>query len=781
MTYKSAGLLEAIQVPPSPFPGLRPFEFSESHLFFGRDGQTEKMLDMLADTRFLAVTGTSGSGKSSLVRAGMTPALRAGMMTGAGSNWRIAIMRPGNDPIGNLARALNAPEIFGSDDTENAAIQIAIAEATLRLGSRGLIETVRQTAMPNNENLLVVVDQFEELFRFAREARKAKDERFDNDVAAFVKLLLEAIKPNESGQREANIYVALTMRSDFLGDCSQFWDLPEAINESQYLIPRLTRDQLREVIEGPVALGGGEITSRLVNQLLNDIGDDQDQLPILQHALMRTWDEWKQPKHEHQSAPGAIDQCCYEEIGGMANALSKHADEAYRELPNVWHRKIAEKVFRCLTEKGEDNREIRRPVVLRELCEVAKANAADVITTIETFRLPGRSFLMPPAEIALCDGTLIDISHESLIRVWKRLCKWVSREAESAAIYRRLVETAKLSEDQRAELWRGADLESALKWQKRNKPTEAWARRYHPNLAAALAFLHASERKRAEDLAENERVRQQESERAKRDLELKQALDRTRRMRRQILALFSLLAMLVSLIIFALFSRSQAVEAIERARKATEEEQRARILAAEEGKKLSDREREWALMQTMKAEEIREFAEQKTRAAQRARDNANRAFGKAKKAQEAARQLAARELAAKLKQLAEADEVDQLNAIIDSIRIVADNRFAFAASSIEIDASGTGSDRWFQFELFPEIGSIKSESNKIAKISYILAHPTFTYKLFESTRSNNFKVSYTGWGCLKEVIAVVEYSDPVKAPLITIYNMCEKLGSGWMQ
>jgi Novel STAND NTPase 1 len=255
-------------------------------------------------------------------------------MTGAGSNWRISVMRPSNDPIGNLARALNATDVFGSDDTENAAIQIAVAEATLRLGSRGLIETVRQNVMPETENLLVVVDQFEELFRFAHEARKARtdagsvpraaasgspvEERdFDNEAAAFVKLLLEAVKPGVDGQREANIYVVLTMRSDFLGDCSQFWDLPEAINESQYLIPRLTRDQLREVIEGPVTAGSGQIAPRLVNQLLNDISDNQDQLPILQHALMRTWDEWKNPRHEHQSFSKVIDLCCYEEIGGM--------------------------------------------------------------------------------------------------------------------------------------------------------------------------------------------------------------------------------------------------------------------------------------------------------------------------------------------------------------------------------------------------------------------------------------------------------------------------------
>ena len=130
------------------------------------------------------------------------------------------------------------------------------------------------------------MDQFEEIFRFARvsETREYRDE-----AAAFVKLLIEAAK-----QREIPIYVVLTMRSDYLGDCSQFWGLPEAINESQYLIPRLTRDQLKEAITGPISVAHGDITPRLVARLLNDVGDNQDQLPVLQHLLMRMWDEWKE-------------------------------------------------------------------------------------------------------------------------------------------------------------------------------------------------------------------------------------------------------------------------------------------------------------------------------------------------------------------------------------------------------------------------------------------------------------------------------------------------------
>jgi ABC-type dipeptide/oligopeptide/nickel transport system ATPase component len=502
MTIKPSSLLDAIKIPPSPFPGLRPFEPEESDLFFGRDEQIENLMDKLSVNRFLAIVGTSGSGKSSLVRAGLIHALRSGMMAEAGTKWRIAVMRPSNDPIGYLAQALNAPGVFGSEDIENVAIQIAVAEATLRLGSRGLIETVRQNAMPETENLLVVVDQFEELFRFAREARKAKNERFDNDGAAFVKLLLEAVRPNERGEYDANIYVALTMRSDFLGDCSQFWDLPEAINESQYLIPRLTRDQLREVIEGPIAVGGGQIASRLVNQLLNDITDNQDQLPILQHALMRAWDEWKRQQHEHQSSSEAMDMCCYEKIGGMANALSRHADEAYDELPDDRHRQIAEKIFKALTEQGEDNKPIRRPVVLGELRAITEGRDEEVTTVIETFRQPARSFLMPTAETQLTHEILIDISHESLIRQWVKLRQWVKDEAISRDRYLSVVAAANRYRNNEGSLWGDPELKLALQWREKNKPNQSWAQRYHPGLDDSNAFLDKSrERRRYKGLA----------------------------------------------------------------------------------------------------------------------------------------------------------------------------------------------------------------------------------------------------------------------------------------
>src|SRR2546423_6265124 len=486
----------------NPFPGLRPFESSEDHLFFGRDGRSDELLRRLRRSRFLAVLGTSGSGNSSLVRAGMLPSLFGGLRTEAGSGWRVALFRPGQDPIGHLASALADSQVFGST-ADDAELQKTIIEATLRRSALGLVEATKQARIPANENLLIVVDQFEEIFRFRR---MSKRDGFEDEAAAFIKLLLEAKR-----HTEVPIYIVITMRSDFLGDCAQFRDLPEAINDGQYLIPRMTRDQRREAITAPIAVGGGEISPRLVNRLLNDVGDDPDHLPILQHALMRTWDLWMHDRRNGEP----IDIRHYESVGTMSDALSRHADEAYAELPGDRSRALAEKVFKSLTEKGPDNREIRRPTRVGEIAAIAEASPEAIIAVIEPFRHAGRSFLMPPATVTLNADSLIDISHESLIRGWSRLRKWVDEEARSANIYRRIADTALLHREDRAGLWHDPDLALALRWREENRPNLVWAQHYHPDFELAMGFLEASKRSNEAEIAERERQRRREVRRTR--------------------------------------------------------------------------------------------------------------------------------------------------------------------------------------------------------------------------------------------------------------------------
>jgi hypothetical protein len=464
----------------NPFPGLRPFREDEEYLFFGRENQVDAMVDKLAATHFLAVIGTSGSGKSSLVNCGLRPGLHGGLMARAGTSWRMAQFRPGNDPMRAMARALAEDGVLFRDYQAGSLTLTEIVDTTLRMSKLGLIDIYEQAQLGEDVNFLVVVDQFEELFRY-RQIGAGQENVYgiSEEAAAFVNLLLEV-----KAQATHPIYIVLTMRSDFLGDCTQLTGLAEAINGGQYLVPRMTRDERRAAISGPVGVGGAEISPVLLTRLVNDVGDNPDQLSILQHALNRTWSAW-----ECSGKKGPLDLPHYESIGTMAHALDQHAEKAYGELTTARQRQICERLFKALTDKATDPRGVRRPAKMEKLCALTEATPVEITQVIDVFRKPSRSFLMPPAGDTLDPETVIDISHESLMRVWERLKTWTDQEAQSAHIYRRLAETAVLHGEGKAGLWDNPDLQVALDWKEKNQPNKDWAQRYDAGFEKAIAFL----------------------------------------------------------------------------------------------------------------------------------------------------------------------------------------------------------------------------------------------------------------------------------------------------
>jgi uncharacterized protein YxeA len=207
----------------------------------------------------------------------------------------------------------------------------------------------------------------------------------------------------------------------------------------------------------------------------------------------------------------------YEAIGRMGTALSKHADEVFEELADDRRQMIAEKLFKAITNLGPDNRGIRRPTRLDELCKVIDATEDEVIPVIDAFRRKGRSFVVPPLETnaKLRSDSVVDISHESLMRIWDRLKKWVQAESQSAGIYRRLSETAILYQGGKAGLWRDPDLQLALDWREQNLPNSAWATRYQPDFQSAMAFLEDSRTARDDEIAQKEENRRRELQKAK--------------------------------------------------------------------------------------------------------------------------------------------------------------------------------------------------------------------------------------------------------------------------
>ncbi|MCO6478448.1 MAG: SUMF1/EgtB/PvdO family nonheme iron enzyme [Phaeodactylibacter sp.] len=443
------GLIDDASTEQNPFPGLRPFQTREAHLFFGREGQSDAMIRKLMATRFLAVLGTSGSGKSSLARAGMIPALHSGFGQKGNYKWKIIILRPGKAPIHNLATQLAYAN--GKEEPE----EINSIEARLNESSYGLVDLASDGRY---DKTLILIDQFEELFRFKGKAEPP------GARAHFVNLLI-----NAGSEPDAHYYIALTMRSEFLGVCVEFRGLPEKINEGQYLVPRLAEKNIREAITGPLRVAGVEISPTLVNRLVREVYHGQDQLPILQHALMRTHHHWRENKRAERPV-GHVD---YEAAGGMKEALSRHANEIYDGL-SPSEKKIAKRLFQCLVDCSSDEKGGRRPTALGEIAAITGYTVDELKEVAGHFRGMDAPFLIPAAEIALEADSVLDIAHESLIRQWKLLGEWTEEEAENAKLYKRLNARRK-----DGDLIKGGLLTDLLKWKDDNIVNVHWASRYH--------------------------------------------------------------------------------------------------------------------------------------------------------------------------------------------------------------------------------------------------------------------------------------------------------------
>ena len=556
----------------NPFPGLRPFTIDESHLFFGREGQVDEILEKLGKNHSVTVMGYSGSGKSSLMHCGLVPTLYGGFMTNQGPHWIVLIVRPGNAPIENLTQAaikllLDSNRIL----PEDVHIHRAIISSVLRSGSNGLVELTSYLQTELKENVFFLVDQFEELFRF----KSNGGEESENEALLYTNLVIHAVH-----QRDQPVYVALNMRSDFIGECAAFPGLAQMINESNYLVPQMTRDQKRLAIEGPVAVGGGQISPRLVKRLLSDMGDNQDQLPIMQHALMRTWDYWVNNHEEGEP----MDIRHYNSIGKVSQALSLHANEAFDEL-NTREKEIAEILFKSITEKNQENQGMRRATRLGVVAELASAQEGEVIKVVEVFRKPGRSFLMPGGNTVLNSSSIVELSHESLMRIWNRLNSWVDEEHESAHMYKRISDAAAMYQIGKTGLWRPPDLQLALNWQKKQRPTRTWAQRYDIAFERAVVFLDTS--------------------RITYEAELKnQELLQRRILRRSRITSVILAILLLISIGFFLYGFTQQIEAQKQTAEAIEQANQAKLerAKAEESKLLAEKQTKLAVEAQKKVE-----------------------------------------------------------------------------------------------------------------------------------------------------------------------------------
>jgi tetratricopeptide (TPR) repeat protein len=500
--------------PARPFPGLRPFEYADHSYFFGRDDQKYALYRMVDRSRFVTVVGSSGSGKSSLVFAGLCPLLDKESRDSGGRIWVWRTMSPGSSPLDRLIKLLvypeKAPQDGSTGDTLSQSQHARMSYLIRNSSSRGLVQALAEIENLRGKTLLLIVDQFEELFRYSFDARgpeRDKELLRREEAALFVRLLLEAGRSPDCDAR-----IMLTMRSDFIGDCARFRGLPEAVSEIQFLVPSLTRGQREEVIRRPIEKAKALIDPRLVEHLLNDNSDDMDQLPVLQHCLLRLWDQaGRDMSVADASSPRSLTLDHYQATGRMEGALSRHADEILSGLPGLEF--AIELVFRALADFDKDGRVIRRAIPFKQLLAETGLPKPDLRKVLDRFRAVDCSFLRPaPPQELEDDDTSIDVGHEALLRRWERVSGkpgalateetaeggWLATEKRDGERYRLLLTRATADGDPLP----FRQVKRRLEWWATPGRTEAWAERYGGGFAQVRRLLERSRNaRRIETLA----------------------------------------------------------------------------------------------------------------------------------------------------------------------------------------------------------------------------------------------------------------------------------------
>jgi WD40 repeat protein len=571
---------------PAPYRGLLPFEAEQNRFFFGRRDETSQILTRLAQQPFLAIVGASGSGKSSLIRAGVIPALLAGALP-ASPRWSVLICTPGSQPLRALVEQLALLVASARDFAERLRL---VDEFTTRLAEQptGLSTVLGAHLAAQPESVLLFIDQFEELFTACQEGT----EDCRSQMESFVRLLADAV-----GQGDSRIRILITLRADFLDDAVSLPGLRGLLQDHQFLLGPLDNTNLREAVVLPAQAVGALFEKGLVNTILRDVAAEPAALPLLQHALHELWLARRGPW---------LTVDAYEASGGVRGALQRRAQATFAALTPSQQR-VARTIFLRLTSLGEGVGDTRRRVRRRELYPVG-VPAEDVNEVLAALSAPA-------ARLIVADAESVEVAHEALIQQWDTLRGWLEADRAGLRLHRRLTQAAQTWLEMGRDagvLYRGAQLAQAVEWAAGHEAEMNPLER---------EFLDASVQLQAQEEVAREAQRRRELESAQQlaqaaELRAQEQASATRRLkqRARLLAGVGLVALILAVIAGVAWLQSNRSAQEARVARATAVAESSRAVDAES---TALAERATAVAAGAEAQQQRSLAEQRQKLAEK--------------------------------------------------------------------------------------------------------------------------------------------------------------------
>jgi WD40 repeat protein/DNA-binding SARP family transcriptional activator len=429
-----------------PYKGLARFEPSDAEFFFGRERLVAELVTHLVGAGLVGVVGPSGSGKSSLVRAGLLPALREGVLPGS-DRWRQLILRPGDHPMAELAGAAGRRDAAGDGNDSAMTGNDGKARQAPTPGPAAGQWVWR--ALAGAERLLLVVDQFEEVFTSCPD---------EGERAAFLAALTEA------AWADRHVTVVVVIRADFYGHCAAVPDLASLLAANHVLVGPMRPDELRRAIELPAHRAGLRLEPGLSAAMVDEVADQPGGLPLLSCALLESW------QHRHGRT---LTLAAYHQAGGVRVAVARLAEHAWSGL-DTDQQQTARRILLRLAGPGEGEAVVRRRVPQDELTASGDERGRVVLDVLADQRL-----------LTMSQDT-VEVAHEALLREWPRLRGWLEEDVQGRALHRHLIGAAQeweMGGRDPGERYRGARLTGALDW----------AREHHADLnELERAFLEAS-------------------------------------------------------------------------------------------------------------------------------------------------------------------------------------------------------------------------------------------------------------------------------------------------
>ncbi|NJM70522.1 MAG: hypothetical protein HC862_09975 [Scytonema sp. RU_4_4] len=463
-----------------PYKGLDYFDYNDEDpkYFYGRTFLTDKLLEKVRQGNFLAILGASGSGKSSVVRAGLLHQLKLGRRLSASDQWKILpIIRPGE----HLLHSLAVPFIEKGLSAVDRAVQLAKAEELIAKGAEGLRQLVFAT---DTQRVVLVVDQFEEAFTVCRDSTERQQ---------FFECLLGALERTDN-----KLCVVLVMRADFFGKCAEqeYAGLTTKIQEHQEIVMPMKPEELEQAIIEPAKQVGLEVECELVTQMIADVKGSPSSLVLLEYSLTELW---------KQRQDNCLRLNTYIQLGGVIGTLQKRATQVYESFPEEQQTAIRH-IFLALTQLGEGTEDTRRQVLKGNL---VNSRYPEGLIDEVIQRLTDEKLIVTSERDAKGSAfnrvAVVDVAHEALIRHWKLLRQWIDENRDALRKQRNIEKDAKDWQEN------GKPIDDFLLRGLKLSTAEDFLQRYADNLPLsdlAQEFVKASRAER-DRLRKQDRVRRQ--------------------------------------------------------------------------------------------------------------------------------------------------------------------------------------------------------------------------------------------------------------------------------